>query len=76
MPLDKAVKVFRVSDQTRFTDGGGTMKVYVYEFRIGTHGPFSEEFGYGEHHPDAVARRINEKVAKLRELGIVEPAGA
>jgi hypothetical protein len=44
---------------------------YVYTFYVGKHGPFTERFGVGEHHTEAVERRLNEVARKLRELGML-----
>jgi hypothetical protein len=72
--LDPTVKRIQYREATRFDDRGLPYKVHVYSFFIEQHGPLSEEFGAGDHHPAAVERQINERVRTMRDLGIIPQA--
>jgi hypothetical protein len=75
MPFDAAVRDVRVKEIARFDRNMQPVTEYVYTFWVSDHGPFTQRFGAGEHFPDAVTRRINEFVLKLRETGVLTPAG-
>lgn len=72
--LDPTVKKMQYREAMRFDERGLPYKVHVYSFFIEQHGPLTEEFGAGEHHPATVERRINERVRGMRELGIIPQA--
>lgn len=71
MPLPAEVKNIRVKDTTEFDSFGAAIKVRVYTFFIGGHGPFTEKFYAGEQDTPAVERRINADVLQLREQGVI-----
>jgi hypothetical protein len=69
--LPSEVNVTRIRDSSEF-DAQGTVAKYVeYTFYIGNHGPFTEKFYAGEQDTPAIERRINDRVAQLRELGVL-----
>ncbi len=76
MPLDSAVKIKRVFHSTRFTDDGGVSKTLVYEFSVGRHGPFREEFFPNEQAEADIHHRLNMQARLLRETGALTPEGA
>ncbi len=69
--LTSEVTNVRIQDATIFDNFGNSMKISRWTFFIGTHGPFTEEFQAGEQDTPAVERRINSRVAQLRELGVI-----
>lgn len=60
-----------VKDSTEFQKNGTLSTVRVYTFFIGDHGPFTEKFYAGEQDTPAIERRINDRVAQLRDLGLL-----
>jgi hypothetical protein len=67
--LPSEVKDLRIRDGTEFDRFTNTVHFQQYTFFIGDHGPFTEKFYAGEQDAPAVERRINARVAQLRELG-------
>lgn len=67
--LDKAITVTRTFDSSRGVLGGGFAKILVYEFTVGQHGPFREEFMANEQTPETINHRLNMKARMLRETG-------
>jgi hypothetical protein len=71
MALPAEVHDIKVKDSTEFDLNGTPMKIRVYTFWIGAHGPFTEKFYAGEMDTPAVERRIGIDVATLREQGLL-----
>jgi hypothetical protein len=71
MALPPEVQNVRVKDTTEFDNFTNAIKVRVYTFYIGNHGPFTEKFYAGEQDTPAVERRISADVLALREQGLV-----
>jgi hypothetical protein len=67
--LPSEVNVTRIQDAVEFDTRGNAVKYQQYTFFIGDHGPFTEKFYAGEQDTPAIERRINTRVAQLRELG-------
>jgi hypothetical protein len=67
--LPSEVNKLTVKDALEFDAAGHAIAVRVFTFYIGTHGPFTEKFYAGEQDTPAIERRINNRVAQLRELG-------
>jgi hypothetical protein len=63
------VNITNIRDGVEFDRQSNPIKVQVYTFWIATHGPFTEKFYAGEQDTPAIERRINTRVAQLRELG-------
>ncbi len=74
--MDKSVKVLRIYSSARGVLGGSFAQILVYEFLVGKHGPFREEFLANEQTPETINRRLNEHVRLMRETGALEPEGA
>jgi hypothetical protein len=72
--LPSEVNNIRVRDGVEFDKTGSTLRYVEYVFFINDHGPFTERFYSGEQDTPAVERRINNRVAQLRELGVIEQA--
>ena len=72
--LASEVEVTRISDQTEFDKQGLAVTVRQYTFSVGNYGPFYEKFYVGEQDTPAIERRINNRVAQLRELGVIKGA--
>jgi hypothetical protein len=70
--LPSEVSVTRISDQTEFDKSGNPVQFRQYTFTIGNYGPFYEKFYAGEQDTPAIERRINNRVAELRALGVVK----
>lgn len=68
--LDKAIDVSKVYDSAKPQREGGFARVTVYEFFIGKHGPFREEFMVNEQQSEHVQRVLNQRAAAMREHGI------
>ncbi len=71
MALPVEVQNVRVKDTTEFDNFANAIKVRVYTFYIGNHGPFTEKFYAGEQDTPAVERRISADVLALREQGLL-----
>jgi hypothetical protein len=69
--LPSEVNNVRVRDSVEYTKQGDTVQYKDYTFFIGDHGPFNEKFYAGEQDTPAVERRINARVAELRDLGVI-----
>jgi len=69
--LPSEVKVTRIRDSQAFDTNGNVISYQEYIFFIGDHGPFTEKFYAGEQDTPAIERRINLRVAQLRELGVI-----
>jgi hypothetical protein len=69
--LPTEVTNVKVSDAVEFDKTGNAARYQLYTFYIGTHGPFTEKFYAGEQDTPAIERRINLRVAQLRELGVL-----
>lgn len=67
LPLE--VNNLTIKDAVEFQRNGSVVSYQQYTFFIGNHGPFTEKFYAGEQDTPAVERRINLRVAQLRELG-------
>jgi hypothetical protein len=73
--LPSEVNGLKISDAVEFDKQGNPVRFRKYIFFIGDHGPFTENFYAGEQDTPAIERRINLRVAQLRELGAV-PQGS
>jgi hypothetical protein len=69
--LPSEVNVTNVKDSVEFDRQGNVIKFQQYTFYVGSHGPFTEKFYAGEQDVPAVERRINDRVATLRQLGVL-----
>jgi len=69
--LPSEVKNAKLQDATEFDNFGNPVKVRLFTFFVGDHGPFTEKFYAGEQDTPAIERRINGRVEQLRELGII-----
>jgi hypothetical protein len=69
--LAAEVNSVQVRDGTDFTRNGGVANYQLFTFFIGDHGPFSEKFYAAEQNTPAIERRINDRVASLRALGVI-----
>ena len=69
--LPSEVNNIRIRDAVEFDRQGNAVAYQNYTFFIGDHGPFTEKFFAGEQDTPAVERRINLRVAQLRELGVI-----
>ncbi len=67
--LPSEVNGLRIRDGVEFDRNSNTVRYQEYTFFIGHHGPFTEKFHVGEQDTPAIERRINNRVAQLRELG-------
>jgi len=76
MELDKQITVRKVTHSAKAMPDGNFAKVLVYEFSVGTHGPFREEFFVNEQHTEAINHRLNMHAALLRSTGALPPEGA
>ena len=76
--LPSEVNGLKISDALEFDRQGNPVRFQRYIFFIGDHGPFTENFYAGEQDTPAIERRINMRVAQLRELGAIqqEPAAS
>ena len=74
--MDHAIKVNRIYNSARGVLGGGFAQILVYEFFVGDHGPFREEFMANEQTADAINFRLNAKARLLRETGALKPEEA
>ncbi len=74
--MDPKITITRTYHSTRAVTGGGFAKILVYEFNVGDHGPFREEFMANEQNPEAINRRLNEQARLLRETGALEHEGS
>jgi hypothetical protein len=70
--LPSEVKVSRISDTTEFDSNSNAVSVRQYTFSVGSYGPFYEKFYAGEQDTPAIERRITNRVAQLRELGVIK----
>jgi hypothetical protein len=70
--LPSEVNNLTIKDSVEFPKTGGSITYQQYTFFIGDHGPFTEKFYAGEQDTPAIERRINLRVAQLRELGAIE----
>ncbi len=71
--LPAEVKNLKIKDAVEFDKYSNVVRYQEYTFFIGEHGPFTEKFYAGEQDTPAVERRINLRVAQLRELGALTP---
>ena len=71
MPLPTEVHDVKVRDTTEFDLQGNAVRIRIYTFFIGNHGPFTEKFYAGEQDTPAVERRITADVTTLREQGLL-----
>lgn len=69
--LPSEVNGVRINDGIEFDRTGQPVRFQLYTFYIGNHGPFTEKFYAGEQDTPAIERRINTRVAQLRELGVL-----
>ncbi|HKM81543.1 MAG TPA: hypothetical protein VJY15_11345 [Candidatus Acidoferrum sp.] len=69
--LPSEVNGLRIKDAVEFDKQGNGVRYQLYTFFVGDHGPFTEKFYAGEQDTPAVERRINLRVAQLRELGAI-----
>ena len=69
--LATEVNNVRVNDGVEFDRNGTPIRFQQYTFFIGNHGPFVEKFYAGEQDTPAIVRRINDRVAQLRALGVL-----
>jgi hypothetical protein len=70
--LPSEVNNLTIKDALEFDKKGGTATYQLYTFFINDQGPFTEKFYAGEQDTPAIERRINLRVAQLRELGALE----
>jgi hypothetical protein len=71
MALPTEIKNIRIKDGTEFDNFGNPVKVRIYTFFVGDHGPFQEKFYGGEQDTPAIERRLNAVVLQLREQGVL-----
>ena len=69
--LPSEVNNVSIKDATDFSKFGEPVRYQLYTFFIGDHGPFFEKFYAGEQDTPSIERRINARVAQLRELGVI-----
>lgn len=69
--LPSEVNGLKIKDSVEFDKQGNPVRYQQYTFYIGDHGPFTENFYAGEQDTPAIERRINTRVAQLRELGAI-----
>ena len=69
--LPSEVNNVKIRDTFETDKNGNTVKVQLWSFNIGDNGPFTEKFYAGEQDTPAIDRRISERVAQLRELGVL-----
>lgn len=69
--LPSEVNGVKVKDGVEFDRLNNAVRYQEYTFYIADHGPFTEKFYTGEQDTPAVERRINTRVAQLRELGVL-----
>jgi hypothetical protein len=67
--LPSEVNNLKIRDGVEFDKQGNPAKYKDFTFFIDDHGPFTEKFYAGEQDTPAIERRINLRVAQLRELG-------
>ena len=72
--LPSEVNNLQVKDGVEFDKKGNAVNYMQYTFWIKEHGPFTEKFYAGEQDTPAVERRINARVAQLREVGAIPGA--
>lgn len=69
--LPSEVNITNIRDGVEFDRNGSSIKIRVYTFFVGDHGPFTEKFLAGEQDTPSVERRINAVVGQLREQGAI-----
>jgi hypothetical protein len=69
--LPSEVNGLKIRDAVEFDKQSNAVRYQEYTFFINDHGPFTEKFYTGEQDTPAVERRINGRVAQLRELGAI-----
>jgi len=69
--LASEVSVTLIRDSLELDRNGNVINYREYIFSICSHGPFTEKFFAGEQDTPAIERRINLRVAQLRELGVI-----
>lgn len=67
--LPSEVSITNIKDSVEFDKASTPIKYQQYTFWIGTNGPFTEKFYAGEQDTPSIERRINQRVAQLREIG-------
>jgi hypothetical protein len=75
MAPNEQIKVLKVVDGAKAMDDGTFAKILVYEFMVGKHGPFREEFFANEQNPDTINFRLNARARLLRETTAFMPEG-
>jgi hypothetical protein len=69
--LPSEVNNVRVQDKLEFDRQNNAVKYKEYTFFVNDQGPFTEKFYAGEQDTPAIERRINNCVAQLRDLGVI-----
>lgn len=69
--LPSEVNGLQIKDAVEFDKTGQPVRYQLYTFYVQNHGPFTEKFYAGEQDTPAIERRINARVAQLRELGAI-----
>jgi hypothetical protein len=69
--LPSEVNNLQIKDTFEFDKKGNSAALQVYTFYVNDLGPFTEKFYAGEQDTPAIERRINNRVAQLRELGAI-----
>jgi hypothetical protein len=68
MEEDFPLDALKVSDTSRYTRGGDVVKLRVYTFYLGKHGPFTVELPLEGLDESEIGRRIESYRRHLREL--------
>ena len=71
MALDPLVNNVQIKDTFEFDKRGSPVAVMIYSYFIGPQGPFQSKFYAAEQQPDHIARVIGDRVALLRQQGVV-----
>ena len=71
MPIDPLVKVGSIKDTFEFDQFNKPVAVMNYTYTIGGLGPFTSKFYAAEQQPDHIAKVINDRVALLRQQGVL-----
>jgi hypothetical protein len=69
--LPSEVNNVKTRDSVEFDKQGNIVRYIEYIFFVGDHGPYLEKFYIGEQDTPSIERRINNRVAQLRELGLL-----
>jgi hypothetical protein len=68
MDEDLSVRAMKVQDQSEYQLDGSTMKVKLYRFYLGTHGPMTERFPADAPQPSSINQRIEQLRTEIRGI--------